>query len=106
MAIRDTIPIINLLDELTQRHKLPHANPTLHLRVYEDNSGAIEIATNHKYRPRTKHLNNKIHHFRQYVDSGKIKIAKIASANQQADIFTKPLAVEQFEKLRKLLLNW
>ena len=105
-AIRDTIPIINLLDELTSRHKLPHANPTLHLRVYEDNSGAIEIATNHKYRPRTKHLNNRIHHFRKYVDSGKIKIAKIASENQQADLFTKPLAVDQFEKLRKLLLNW
>ena len=69
-VIRDTIPIINLLDELAQRHNIPHPKLTPHLRVYEDNSGAIEMATNHKYRPRTKHLNNRIHHFRQYIDSG------------------------------------
>ena len=32
-------------------------------KVFEDNSGAIEIARIKKYRPRTKHLNVKLHHF-------------------------------------------
>ena len=26
-------------------------------KIFEDNSGALEMATNHSYRPRTKHLN-------------------------------------------------
>ena len=32
-------------------------NPRIYCEVYEDNSGALEIAKEHKYRLRTKHLN-------------------------------------------------
>ena len=105
-AIRDVIPMISLLEEISLIHKLPNHKPILHLKVYEDNAGAIEMATNHKYRPRTKHLNNCIHHFRKYGSSGKIKIQKIESKKQQADIFTKPLAVDLCETLRKKILGW
>jgi hypothetical protein len=38
-------------------------------RVFEDNSGAIEMAKVFKYRPRTKHLNVRLQHFRDYVES-------------------------------------
>jgi hypothetical protein len=37
--------------------------PQVHIKVFEDNSGALEIATTHKYWLRTKHLNVKLHHF-------------------------------------------
>ena len=67
--------------------------------MFEDNAGAIEMTTNHKYRPRTKHLNVRLHHFRKYVSSGKIRITKIHTDDQEADIFTKPLAATQFPKL-------
>ena len=105
-AIRDVIPIINLLEEIATRHNLPKIDSKLFVKVFEDNAGAIEMANDHKYRPRTKHLNNRIHHFRQYIESGKIKVVKIDTKDQEADILTKPLPVQQFEKLRKLLLNW
>ena len=105
-AIRDVIPIINILDEISEIHNLPHSKPKLYLKVFKDNAGAIEMATNHKYRPRTKHLNIRLHHFRKYISSGKIRITKIHTDDQEADIFTKPLPVPQFLKLRERILGW
>ena len=43
--------------------KMVTINPRIYCEVYEDNIGALSIAKEHKYRPRTKHLNIKIHHF-------------------------------------------
>jgi hypothetical protein len=37
---------------------VPSANAQVHCQVFEDNSGALKIATNPKYHPRTKHINN------------------------------------------------
>ena len=36
------------------------ARAKLHCQVFEDNSGALEMARVHKFRPQTKHLNVKI----------------------------------------------
>ena len=105
-AVREVIPILNILQELSKTHNLLESPAKLYLRVYEDNAGAIEMAKVHKYRPRTKHLNIRLHHFRKFISSGRMKIFKIHTNDQQADIFTKPLASEQFLKLRKLILGW
>ena len=105
-SIREIIPIINIMEEITEYHSLPAIQPKLHLKVYQDNTGAIEMANNPKYRPRTKHLNIRLHHFRKYISSGKISIVKIHTNDQEADIFTKPLPVEQFQKLRKCIIGW
>ena len=75
-------------------------------KVYEDNSGALEMARTEKYRPRTKHLNIKLHHFRQHGESGKIQIQHIRTDKQPADILTKPLPQEVFERHRKTLMGW
>ena len=66
----------------------------VHCRVFEDNSGAIEMAVVHKRRPRTKHLATKFHHFRSYVNSGKVSVHKIDTSLQPADVPTKPLNSE------------
>ena len=59
-----------------------------------------------KYRPRTKHLNIKIHHFRSYINKKRIKILKIAYIDQHADLLAKPLPEELFVKLRKKIMGW
>jgi hypothetical protein len=106
-ALRDAIPIINLFEELKQM-KMPieDTQAKVHCKVFEDNSGALEIAKVAKFRPRTKHLNNRLHHFRSYVDNGIVSIHKIDTLDQPADILTKPLCQELLEKLRKIFMGW
>ena len=67
-AIRETIPIMELLKEMKD-HRL-HINLTkekVKFRVFEDNSGAIEITCIDKYRTHTKHPNNRLHQLQIYV---------------------------------------
>ena len=66
--------------------------PKVHCKVFEDNSGALEMAKIHKYRPRTKHICTKLHHFRDYVTRGEITIHPIDTKDQIADFLTKPVS--------------
>jgi hypothetical protein len=82
------------------------AKTKVHCKVFEDNSGALEIAKVHKYRPRTKHLNTKLHHFRDYVNRSIISIHKIDTSMQLADYLTKPVSKEILMKLRPIVMGW
>jgi hypothetical protein len=75
-------------------------------KLFCDNSGAVELIRLPKIRPRTKHINSKLHHFREHVASGRITVQYVPTADQLADIATKPLGVELFSKFCKLILGW
>ena len=67
-ALRDAIQTMELLKEMKKLgFPIRSTVPKMHCKIFEDNSGALEMATTHKYRPRTKHLNVKLHHFRDYI---------------------------------------
>jgi hypothetical protein len=78
----------------------------IHCKLFCDNTGACELLKLPKVRPRTKHFNNKLHHFREHVASGRISIHHVPTADQQGDIATKPLTLPLFAKFRKLILGW
>ena len=100
-ALRDVIPIMELMDELRDRgYELISTEPIVYCKAFEDNSGALEIARLPKMRPRTKAINVIYHHFREYVRLGLIKIYPISTDDQVADIFTKPLTQNPFVKHR------
>ena len=105
-ALREVISLMHLLNELKQR-KFPviHRTPKVTCKVFEDNKSCLEIATNHKSRPRTKHLSVRLHHFRSYVVSGLIDIVHVSTVDQLADIFTKPLSEQPFLHLRNRLMG-
>ena len=105
-ALRDVMPLMGLLEEVSKAFNITMNKPIMHCKVFEDNNGALELAKAPKIRPRTKHIAIKHHHFRAYVESGKIEIRPIDTDMQQADIFTKPLALAQFRYLRKLIMGW
>lgn len=69
---------MNLLCEFKEKG-MPtgETTPIMNINVFEDNSGASEIANNHKYCPRTKHLNVKLHHFWDYGIRNEILIKAI-----------------------------
>jgi hypothetical protein len=106
-ALRDAIPIMQLLGEFKDHgiHVID-STPKVHCKVFEDNSGALEMAREPKYRPRTKHLNVKLHHFRDYVLRSEISIYKIDTKDQPADILTKPVNEETLLRLRKIIMGW
>ena len=106
-ALREAIPIINLMDEMQAVGllRIPAA-AKVHCKVFEDNIGALEMAKEHKFRPRTKHIHIKYHHFRAYVDNNRISIHKIHTNHQHADLLTKPLATAAFSRHRKTIMGW
>jgi hypothetical protein len=106
-ALRDAIPVMELLKEMKKcGFPVTETGAQVRCKVFEDNSGALVMAKVHKYRPRTKHLNVKLHHFRSYVESGEISIHPIDSANQLADYLTKPVNYEILSRLRERVMGW
>lgn len=106
-ALREIIPAMNLLKEMKRLgFDVPGCKPKIHCRVFEDNSGALEMASNDKYRPRTKHINCKFHHFRSYVEDGSITVLAISTLRQAADYLTKPLSHDDLVRHRKKVQGW
>ena len=98
---------MELLKEMKKRgFNIQTPQARVHCHVFEDNSGAIEMARIHKYRPRTKHSNVRLHNFRNYVERKEITIHPINTNDQPADFLTKALNVEVQERHRRTVLGW
>jgi hypothetical protein len=107
------IVTMNLLNEMKIfRVDTPSATPKIFCKLFEDNAGAIHIAKVPKMRPRTRHINQKHHHFREWVKStingnGMIEIYPIDTfLEQPADLLTKPLDLASFQKHRLAIMRW
>jgi hypothetical protein len=105
-ALRDVIPMMDLLNELKEMGHDVQSHPTVHCKLFEDNSGALEFARVAKYRPRTRHINAAWHHFRSYVVDKLITILPIETKLQLGDVFTKQVSLEDFVRFRKLIFGW
>lgn len=68
--------------------------------VYGDNQSTITLSKNGVKSERTKHVDIKYHFITETVNDGTIRLQWIPTAQQQADIFTKPLGRVLFERLR------
>ncbi len=106
-GLRDVIPIMNTLKEMSI-YGVPIARSTSEIfcRVFEDNSGALEMAKVHKYRPRTKHINVKYHHFRDFVTHGEITLHAVGTKEQPADMLTKPVNHTTLTNHQKTIMGW
>ena len=106
-ALREIISLMDLCKELHEKMSTQMKyKPTIHCTAFEDNSGAFELATVPKMRPRTKHINNKYHHFRSHVDRKIIQIQQVKTEEQLADFFTKQCSLDLFRKFRKAIMGW
>jgi hypothetical protein len=101
MAMRELLPLRHLLEELHQ-HSLvrtplsPAFNTTKTSTlettcIFEDNASCIVVATMESTRLRTKHIALKWRRFKDQIKVGHIKVIKINSQDNWADILTKPL---------------
>jgi hypothetical protein len=73
--------------------------PYIYCKVFEDNSGSLELAQLHKLRPCTKHINVCYHHFCKHVQNGLIKIFPVGTKDQTADDMVSSCVVHKVPKI-------
>jgi hypothetical protein len=62
-----------------------------------NNNGAISLTSNGTNHSRSKHIDVKFHFIRSHVENGEFSPTYVKTAENTADIFTKPLARVMFE---------
>ncbi len=106
-SMRTLLPLRDLLGEICKELTLPpDFKSTIRCRVFEDNNGALMLATKQRITNRTKYFLVKWHFFWHHVRNGDVEVLKIATTDQLADYLTKGLNREVFERIRKLAQGW
>lgn len=78
--------------------------PTIHdVHLNCDNQGSIRLAQNPIFHARTKHIEAKHHFVRERILEGKVSLKYVATTEQHADIFTKQVCRQTFERHRDFL---
>jgi hypothetical protein len=96
-AVKAIVPLRVLCEEL----EVPQPNATI---VFEDNRAAYLFANEGSGLRKAKHIDVRHHYVRDLVDDGVVDVQQCSSDEQLADIFTKPLAAEKFERnVRKIM---
>ena len=75
------------------------------VNVFEDNEGAIKLATKKHASRRTKYIDGKHHLVRDASDARKVRVAYVKLEDQHADLLTKPLDMQTFYRHAKFILN-
>ena len=73
----------------------------VHVPILCDNTSVINLTKNPIQHSRTKHIEIRHHFIRDHVQKGDIVLEYVDTKSQMADIFTKPLAEEQFSAIRR-----
>jgi hypothetical protein len=104
-SMRELFPFRELVQELstTMAYKKEFEIRT-HSKVFEDNNGALILASSPRMSPRSKHIAVKYRSFRSHVADGSTKILKITTEGQKADILTKEPVRAIFESIRLLVM--
>lgn len=73
--------------------------------MFEDNQACISIAMQEASTRKTKHVELQVHHIRDLLKTGRIVMVHITTNIQLADIFTKPLNEEVFNRHLSVILG-
>ncbi|GJX11860.1 ribonuclease H-like domain-containing protein [Tanacetum coccineum] len=87
----ELIGVVKFLKDLEVDGFLP-------VHLYYDSNSGIQIAVNPVFHEKTKHFEIDLHLVREKASYGVIKILKVASANNVADISTKGLGIAQHKE--------
>jgi hypothetical protein len=116
MASRELIPLHQLIIELHKHGRfsapldkpfyITHTSTLEASTIYEDNASCVVLAHSEGTKVRTKHISLKWHRFKDHIRAGDIKVVKIDTNLNWADIFTKPLCKVKHESLRRFIMGW
>lgn len=74
-----------------------------HVEVMCDSQSAISLAKNSVHHDRTKHIDVRLHFIRDKIADGEIKVSKVSTLWNPADIFTKTVPVSKLQEALELL---
>ncbi|KAK1681900.1 hypothetical protein QYE76_042748 [Lolium multiflorum] len=73
------------------------------INLFSDSQSAICLTKDQMFHERTKHIDIKYHYIRDIVAQGKLKVCKISTHDNPADMMTKPVSVSKFELCSSLV---
>jgi len=73
------------------------------IKIYVENSLAITLAKNPVFNDRSKHIDIRFYFLRYCIANKEVEVKYVKTQDQVADIFTKPLKYDLFEKIRDML---
>ena len=76
--------------------EIPHLLPGI---IKGNNRGAIALTKNTKDHGKIKHIDIHHHYIRELLEAGRIIMEQVPSADNLADIFTKPLPCDHHHRL-------
>ena len=88
-ACKDAIWLRGLYTELCGDSSCP--------TIFSDSQSVIYLTKNPMYHERTKHIDVRFHYIRDVVAEGNLKVCKISTHNNHADMMTKPVPTNKFE---------
>ena len=97
VALSEVVSEIKYVKELV---KIFDINVNVPIQIYKDNTGAINIANTGNFTTNSKHIVIHYHFVHERVKNKEIEVCKIDTNENVADIFTKALCKEKFEKFR------
>ena len=83
---------------------MPGLEP-MSISVYEDNKGAIDLAKNPLSSSNSEHIGVRYHFLRELAAIGDISAQYLRTEDQHADILTKAIGRESFERHRDFLFG-
>ena len=95
-AVKNTRAIINLVDEIFLKEHTA--------TIYCDNMPCIMVLQNHTNPKLVRHMDIKYHFVRTEIEKGKIMLKYLSTKDMPADMLTKALAREQFEKFTGMMV--
>ena len=95
-ATKEIVWLRKILEDLQEKQE--NATPLL-----VNNTSAIKLDKNPRFHDRTKHINTKYHLIRHHVEAKAVHLRHCSTNDQVADIFTKALGREKFERFRNML---
>ena len=73
------------------------------INLFYDSQSAICLTKDQMFHERTKHIDVKYYYVRDVVAQGKLKVRKISTHDNPADMLTKPVLVAKFELCSSLV---